>query len=165
MFVSSKSSVIIKEGKSITHHSHGYVLLMFFQRDHLQAHSSPRPAAPQRGEGVGEVRDSAGTKGGRGEGAGAEDRLADRPPHSAHYRNGTSVRHPSQTHGPESSCLLTPPNTPLYPEISHAHAGSQSAPPLYPENTHQRSHTQANGCVRSTPEHKINGFISNDIEG
>lgn len=129
------------------------------QRDHLQPHCSPRPTAPQRGEGEGEVRDCSGTLGGRGEGAGAEDRPPDRAPHGTHYRNGTTSRLGSQSHGPESSCLLTPPNTPLYPDLAHSQAGG----PLYPE--HPRAHTQVNGCVRSTPEHKkINGFISNGIE-
>ncbi|XP_017569521.1 ras-associating and dilute domain-containing protein isoform X4 [Pygocentrus nattereri] len=152
--------------RSKTHPANGSADRQEIQRDHLQAHSSPRPGAPQRGEGEGEVRDCSGTLGGRGEGAGAEDRPLDRPPHSTHYRNGTAMRHSSQTHGPESSCLLTPPNTPLYPELAHSHTGTQSAVPLYPEHTHSRIHTQANGCVRSTPEHKkINGFISNGIEG
>ncbi|XP_017569520.1 ras-associating and dilute domain-containing protein isoform X3 [Pygocentrus nattereri] len=151
--------------RSKTHPANGSADRQEIQRDHLQAHSSPRPGAPQRGEGEGEVRDCSGTLGGRGEGAGAEDRPLDRPPHSTHYRNGTAMRHSSQTHGPESSCLLTPPNTPLYPELAHSHTGTQSAVPLYPEHTHSRIHTQANGCVRSTPEHKkINGFISNGIE-
>ncbi|XP_036418742.1 ras-associating and dilute domain-containing protein [Colossoma macropomum] len=152
--------------RSKTHPANGSADRQEIQRDHLQAHSSPRPGAPQRGEGEGEVRDCSGTLGGRGEGAGAEDRPLDRPPHSTHYRNGTAIRHSSQSHGPESSCLLTPPNTPLYPELAHSHTGTQSAIPLYPEHTHSRIHTQANGCVRSTPEHKkINGFISNGIEG
>ncbi|KAL7852990.1 hypothetical protein SRHO_G00187750 [Serrasalmus rhombeus] len=152
--------------RSKTHPANGSADRQEIQRDHLQAHSSPRPGAPQRGEGEGEVRDCSGTLGGRGEGAGAEDRPLDRPPHGTHYRNGTAIRHSSQTHGPESSCLLTPPNTPLYPELAHSHTGTPSAVPLYPEHTHSRIHTQANGCVRSTPEHKkINGFISNGIEG
>ncbi|XP_049325918.1 ras-associating and dilute domain-containing protein isoform X3 [Astyanax mexicanus] len=145
-----------------THPSNGSTDRQENQRDHLQPHCSPRPAAPQRGEGEGEVRDCSGTLGGRGEGAGAEDRATDRAPHSAHYRNGTASRLGSQSHGPESSCLLTPPNTPLYPDLAHSQAGA----PLYPEYAHSRAHTQANGCVRSTPEHKkINGFISNGIEG
>uniref|UniRef100_W5L9N0 Ras-associating and dilute domain-containing protein n=1 Tax=Astyanax mexicanus TaxID=7994 RepID=W5L9N0_ASTMX len=145
-----------------THPSNGSTDRQENQRDHLQPHCSPRPAAPQRGEGEGEVRDCSGTLGGRGEGAGAEDRATDRAPHSAHYRNGTASRLGSQSHGPESSCLLTPPNTPLYPDLAHSQAGA----PLYPEHAHSRAHTQANGCVRSTPEHKkINGFISNGIEG
>jgi len=109
--------------------------------------------------------------GGRGEGAGAEERPRDKPPHSIHYRNGTSVRYASQTQATDSSCILTPPNTPLYPEHTYIHSNTQSNPAHYPEHasqehTHTHSHTKSNGCMRSTPEHKkINGFISNGIEG
>uniref|UniRef100_A0A9J7XXP1 Ras-associating and dilute domain-containing protein n=1 Tax=Cyprinus carpio carpio TaxID=630221 RepID=A0A9J7XXP1_CYPCA len=79
-------------------------------------HSSPHPAPPLRGEGEGEVRGSSAGLGGRGEGAGAEERPRDKPPHSIHYRNGTSIRYANQTQATDSSCTLTPTNTPLYPE-------------------------------------------------
>uniref|UniRef100_A0A8C2I0W4 Ras-associating and dilute domain-containing protein n=1 Tax=Cyprinus carpio TaxID=7962 RepID=A0A8C2I0W4_CYPCA len=85
-------------------------------REPPQPHSSPHPAPPLRGEGEGEVWVSSAGLGGRGEGAGAEERPRDKPPHSIHYRNGTSVRYASQTQATDSSCILTPPNTPLYPE-------------------------------------------------
>ncbi|XP_066517821.1 ras-associating and dilute domain-containing protein isoform X2 [Hoplias malabaricus] len=150
-----------------THPANGSSDRQDVQREHLQSHCSPRPVPPQRGEGEGEVRDCPGTLGGRGEGAGAEDRPPDRPPHPTHYRNGASVRHTAQPHAPDSS-LLTPPNTPLYPEVTHTHLTTQSTAPHYPEHTHTRAHTHshANGCMHHTPEHKkMNGFISNGIEG
>ncbi|XP_030636528.1 ras-associating and dilute domain-containing protein [Chanos chanos] len=122
------------------------------QRDLPHGHCSPRPVPPPpRGEGEGEVRGSGGGTGNRGEGAGAEDRPSDKQHLGNHHRNGTGTRHGNQSQ-PDSSCLLTPPNTPLYPD---------SVP-----QEHTVSHTQPNGCSRSTPEHKkINGFISNGIEG
>ncbi|KAK1802540.1 hypothetical protein P4O66_004195 [Electrophorus voltai] len=117
--------------------SHGQTL---FQREPAQAQCSPRPGTRQRGEGEGEVRVPVG---GRGDGAGAEERPRERPP------PGVGPRHASQPHAPDSSSLLTPPNTPLYPELLHPRAPGP-----------------ANGCVRSTPEHKrINGFIANGLEG
>ncbi|XP_016135088.1 ras-associating and dilute domain-containing protein isoform X2 [Sinocyclocheilus grahami] len=140
------------------------------QREPPQPHSSPHPAPPLRGEGEGEVRGSSAGLGGRGEGAGAEERPRDKPPHSIHYRNGTSIRYANQTQATDSSCILTPPNTPLYPEHTYIHSNTQSNPAHYPEHasqehTHTHSHTKSNGCKRSTPEHKkINGFISNGIE-
>uniref|UniRef100_A0A8C1PQC6 Ras-associating and dilute domain-containing protein n=1 Tax=Cyprinus carpio TaxID=7962 RepID=A0A8C1PQC6_CYPCA len=82
-----------------------------------KTHSSNAP--PLRGEGEGEVRGSSAGLGGRGEGAGAEERPRDKPPHSIHYRNGTSIRYANQTQATDSSCTLTPTNTPLYPEHTY----------------------------------------------
>ncbi|RXN19001.1 ras-associating and dilute domain-containing isoform X1 [Labeo rohita] len=72
-----------------THPSNGCADRQDVQREPPQPHSSPHPAPPMRGEGEGEVR---GSSMGRGEGAGAEERPRDKPPHSIHYRNGTSIR-------------------------------------------------------------------------
>lgn len=124
-----------------------------------------------RGEGEGEVRGPSASLGGRGEGSGAEDRPRDKPPHSIHYRNGNGVRYGNQTQRTDSTCILTPPNTPLYPEHTYIHSNTQPNPAHYSEHasqehTHTHSHTKSNGCMRSTPEHKkINGFISNGFEG
>ncbi len=117
------------------------------------------------------MRGSSAGLGGRGEGAGAEERPRDKPQHSIHYRNGTSIRYANQTPATDSACIPTPTNTPLYPEHTYIHSNTQSNPAHYPEHasqehTHTHSHTKSNGCMRSTPEHKkINGFISNGIEG
>ncbi|XP_055062071.2 ras-associating and dilute domain-containing protein isoform X4 [Misgurnus anguillicaudatus] len=154
-----------------THSSNGCADRQESQRDPHQPHSSPHPAPPLRGEGEGEVRCSPAGLAGRGEGAGAEERPRDIPPHSIHYRNGTSGRYANQTQSTDSSCILTPPNTPLYPEHMYLHSNTQSNPAHYSEHasqehTHTHSHTKSNGCMRSTPEHKkINGFISNGVEG
>ncbi|XP_016359376.1 ras-associating and dilute domain-containing protein isoform X2 [Sinocyclocheilus anshuiensis] len=156
--------------RSKTHPSNGCADRQDSQREPPQPHSSPHPAPPLRGEGEGEVRGSSAGIGGRGEGAGAEERPRDKPPHSIHYRNGTSIRYANQTQATDSSCILTPPNTPLYPEHMYIHSNTQSNPAHYPEyasqeHTHTHSHTKSNGCMRSTPEHKkINGFVSNGIE-
>ncbi|XP_016390127.1 ras-associating and dilute domain-containing protein-like isoform X2 [Sinocyclocheilus rhinocerous] len=156
--------------RSKTHPSNGCADRQDSQREPPQPHSSPHPAPPLRGEGEGEVRGSSAGLGGRGEGAGAEERPRDKPPHSIHYRNGTSIRYANQTQATDSSCILTPPNTALYPEHTYIHSNTQSNPAHYPEHasqehTHTHSHTKSNGCMRSTPEHKkINGFISNGIE-
>nr|XP_055062070.1 ras-associating and dilute domain-containing protein isoform X3 [Misgurnus anguillicaudatus] len=153
-----------------THSSNGCADRQESQRDPHQPHSSPHPAPPLRGEGEGEVRCSPAGLAGRGEGAGAEERPRDKPPHSIHYRNGTSGRYANQTQPTDSSCILTPPNTPLYPEHMYLHSNTQSNPAHYSEHasqehTHTHSHTKSNGCMRSTPEHKkINGFISNGVE-
>ncbi|XP_028850560.1 ras-associating and dilute domain-containing protein isoform X2 [Denticeps clupeoides] len=140
----------------------------------LVIHSSPHLQAPPslRGEGEGEVqgrgeegenreRGRAGKgevrqRGREGEG---EERLREKV-----QRNGGPGRHPSQPL--DSSCLLTPPNTPLYPD-----AAPMQHAVLYPEtNTHNPSpHPQhycppghqSNGCP---PDHKSNGFISNGVE-
>ncbi|XP_065110278.1 ras-associating and dilute domain-containing protein isoform X2 [Paramisgurnus dabryanus] len=153
-----------------THSSNGCADRQESQRDPHQPHSSPHPAPPLRGEGEGEVRCSPAGLAGRGEGAGAEERPRDKPPHSIHYRNGTGGRYTNQTQSTDSSCILTPPNTPLYPEHMYLHSNTQSNTTHYSEHasqehTHTHSHTKSNGCMRSTPEHKkINGFISNGVE-
>ncbi|XP_056114702.1 ras-associating and dilute domain-containing protein isoform X2 [Rhinichthys klamathensis goyatoka] len=154
-----------------THPSNGCADRQEAQRETPQPHSNSHAAPPMRGEGEGEVRGSSAGLGGRGEGAGAEERPRDKPPHSIHHRNGTSIRYANQTQATDSSCILTPPNTPLYPEHTYIHSNTQSNSVHYPEHasqehTHTHSHTKSNGCMRSTPEHKkINGFISNGIEG
>ncbi|KAA0722600.1 Ras-associating and dilute domain-containing protein [Triplophysa tibetana] len=141
------------------------------QRDPHQTHTSPHPVPSLRGEGEGEVRGLSASLGGRGEGSGAEDRPRDKPPHSIHYRNGNGVRHGNQTQTTDSTCILTPSNTPLYPEHTYIHSNTQSNLAHYSEHasqehTHTHSYTKSNGCMRSTPEHKkINGFISNGFEG
>ncbi|XP_016105332.1 ras-associating and dilute domain-containing protein-like isoform X2 [Sinocyclocheilus grahami] len=156
--------------RSKTHPSNGCADRQDSQREPPQPHCSPHSAPPLRGEGEGEVRGSSAGLGGRGEGAGAEERPRDKPPHSIHYRNGTSIRYANQTQATDSSCILSPPNTPLYPEHTYIHSNTQSNPAHYPEHasqehTHTHSHTKSNGCMRSTPEHKkINGFISNGTE-
>ncbi|CAM4502945.1 unnamed protein product [Leuciscus chuanchicus] len=153
-----------------THPSNGCTDRQEAQREPPQPHSNSHAAPPMRGEGEGEVRGSSAGLGGRGEGAGAEERPRDKPPHSVHHRNGTSIRYANQTQATDSSCILTPPNTPLYPEHTYIHSNTQSNSVHYPEHasqehTHTHSHTKSNGCMRSTPEHKkINGFISNGIE-
>ncbi|XP_077061447.1 ras-associating and dilute domain-containing protein isoform X2 [Siphateles boraxobius] len=153
-----------------THPSNGCADRQEAQREPPQPHSNSHAAPPIRGEGEGEVRGSSAGLGGRGEGAGAEERPRDKPPHSIHHRNGTSIRYANQTQASDSSCILTPPNTPLYPEHTYIHSNTQSNLVHYPEHasqehTHTHSHTKSNGCMRSTPEHKkINGFISNGIE-
>ncbi|KAK7166726.1 hypothetical protein R3I93_006480 [Phoxinus phoxinus] len=153
-----------------THPSNGCTDRQEAQREPPQPHSNSHAAPPMRGEGEGEVRGSSAGLGGRGEGAGAEERPRDKPPHSIHHRNGTSIRYANQTQATDSSCILTPPNTPLYPEHTYIHSNTQSNSVHYPEHasqehTHTHSHTKSNGCMRSTPEHKkINGFISNGIE-
>ncbi|XP_051994177.1 ras-associating and dilute domain-containing protein [Xyrauchen texanus] len=157
--------------RSRTHNSNGCADRQEAQHDPPQPHSSPHAATPLHWEGEGEVQGSSACLGGRGEGAGAEERPRDKPTHTIHSRNGTSVRYTNQTQATDSSCILTPPNTPLYPEHTHIHSNTQSIAPHYSEHasqehTHTYSHTNSNGCARSTPEHKkINGFISNSIEG
>ncbi|GAA6078942.1 ras-associating and dilute domain-containing protein isoform X1, partial [Tachysurus ichikawai] len=112
-----------------------------------KTHGSTDRQEIQRGEGEGEVHIT--SLGGRAEGTGAEERTRERA-HTPHYRNGTRTRH-----APDPSCLFTPPNTPQYPEFTHT-----------PYTKHlQQDHISANGCTRSTPEHKINGYVSNGTEG
>ncbi|XP_060754487.1 ras-associating and dilute domain-containing protein isoform X3 [Neoarius graeffei] len=112
-----------------------------------KTHGSTDRQENPRGEGEGEVRIS--SIGGRGESAGTEERPRERT-HTPHYRNGMSVRHAA-----DPSCLLTPPNTPMYPEFTHTPYAKHS----------QQERIPANGCTRSTPEHKkINGYISNGTE-
>ncbi|XP_076003871.1 ras-associating and dilute domain-containing protein [Genypterus blacodes] len=84
-----------------------------------------------------------------------EDRGRDRPLGQSHCslrRNG-AIHHPRPAN-PDPSCLLTPPNTPLYPE------GGGSGPVM--------GHTtQANGCSSRTVAEckKANGLIANGLEG
>ncbi|KAM4603670.1 ras-associating and dilute domain-containing protein [Polymixia lowei] len=101
------------------------------------AHSSPRSGGPGE-EAVLEAGD---------------ERGRDRPSgqsHSSLRRNGTV--HHLRPANPDPSCLLTPPNTPLYPEGSGPIIGHT---------------TQTNGCgSRTVPEcKKTNGLITNGLEG
>lgn len=104
------------------------------------ANSSPRSGAP--GD---EVTTETG-----------EERGRDRPSGQTHSlrRNGT-VHHP-RTANPDPSCLLTPPNTPLYPEGGGGGTGQIIGP-----------NTQINGCARGTLADckKANGLITNGLEG
>ena len=104
------------------------------------SHSSPRSGAPPGDEGLPEP---------------VEERTRDRPPgqsHSSLRRNGT-IHHPRPANA-DLSCLLTPPNTPLYPD------GGGPGPML--------GHApQTNGCLSRTvaESKKINGLITNGLEG
>uniref|UniRef100_A0A3Q3EL89 Ras-associating and dilute domain-containing protein n=1 Tax=Labrus bergylta TaxID=56723 RepID=A0A3Q3EL89_9LABR len=110
------------------------------------AHSSPRYGAP--GD---EVTPETG-----------EERGRDRPSGQSHThslrRNGT-VNHP-RTANPDPSCLLTPPNTPLYPEGGGGGGGGGPGQIIGPT-------TQINGCARGTLAEckKSNGLITNGLEG
>ncbi|XP_047435250.1 ras-associating and dilute domain-containing protein isoform X2 [Mugil cephalus] len=105
------------------------------------AHSSPRSGGPGD-EGTAET---------------GEDRGRDRAPGQSHThslrRNGT-VHHPRPAN-PDPSCLLTPPNTPLYPEGGGG-PGSIIGTSL-----------QTNGCSSRTvaESKKTNGLITNGLEG
>lgn len=105
-------------------------------------HSSPRSAGPGD-EGTAEM---------------AEERGRDRPSGQAHThslrRNGTT--HHPRTGNPDPSCLLTPPNTPLYPDGGGGGGGSIVGP-----------NTQPNGCISRTVAEckKTNGIITNGLEG
>ena len=109
------------------------------------AHSSPRSGGP--GD---EVTAETG-----------EERGRDRPPGQSHThslrRNGTI--HHARTANPDPSCLLTPPNTPLYPEGGGGGGGGGG--PII------GSTTQTNGCSsRAVAEcKKTNGLITNGLEG
>ncbi|XP_047222702.1 ras-associating and dilute domain-containing protein isoform X1 [Girardinichthys multiradiatus] len=101
------------------------------------AHSSPR-------------------SGGVGDEVTAEERGRDGPPgqpqtHSLR-RNGT-IHHP-RTANPDPSCLLTPPNTPMYPD-------SGGPGPILGTSI------QTNGCSGRTVAEckKTNGLITNGLEG
>ncbi|XP_026214823.1 ras-associating and dilute domain-containing protein isoform X2 [Anabas testudineus] len=104
------------------------------------AHSSPRSGGPRD-----EVTAETG-----------EERGRDRPTGQSHThslrRNGTM--HP-RTANPDPSCLLTPPNTPLYPEGGGGVLGPITGP-----------NAQTNGCTsRTAPEcKKTNGLITNGLE-
>ncbi|XP_042079796.1 ras-associating and dilute domain-containing protein isoform X3 [Haplochromis burtoni] len=106
------------------------------------SHSSPRSGGP----------------GDDGPGEPGEERGRDRPSGQSHThslrRNGT-IHHP-RTANPDPSCLLTPPNTPLYPE-----GGGGGGPvPLIGTNV------QTNGCTGRTVAEckKTNGLITNGLE-
>ncbi|XP_047199717.1 ras-associating and dilute domain-containing protein [Hippoglossus stenolepis] len=104
-------------------------------------HNSPRSGAPG---------DEAET---------GEERGRDRPPGQTHThslrRNGT-IHHPRPAN-PDPSCLLTPPNTPLYPDGG---GGGVLGPIIGPN-------TQTNGCGGRTAAEckKTNGLITNGLEG
>lgn len=106
------------------------------------SHSSPRSGGP--GD---EVTTETG-----------EERGRDRPPGQSHThslrRNGTM--HHTRTANPDPSCLLTPPNTPLYPEGGGGVPGPITGP-----------NTQANGCTSRTGTEckNTNGLITNGLEG
>ncbi|KAM7419602.1 hypothetical protein PAMA_016619 [Pampus argenteus] len=112
------------------------------QRELLPAaHSSPRCGGP--GD---EVTAEAG-----------EERVRDRPsgqPHTHSLRRNGTIHHP-RTANPDPSCLLTPPNTPLYPE-----GGGGGPGPIIGPNT------QTNGCTSRTVAEckKTNGLITNGLE-
>ena len=104
------------------------------------SHSSPRSGPPPGDTGPPEP---------------AEERARDRPPgqsHSSLRRNG-NAHHPRPANA-DLSCLLTPPNTPLYPD------GGGPGPVL--------GHApQSNGCMSRTmaESKKSNGLITNGLEG
>ncbi|XP_054866061.1 ras-associating and dilute domain-containing protein isoform X2 [Amphiprion ocellaris] len=86
----------------------------------------------------------------------AEERGWDRPlgqSHTHSLRRNGGVHHP-RTVNPDPSCLLTPPNTPLYPE-----AGGGSGPVI-------STNVQTNGCTGRTVAEckKTNGLITNGLE-
>ncbi|XP_041641950.1 ras-associating and dilute domain-containing protein isoform X4 [Cheilinus undulatus] len=111
------------------------------------AHSSPRSVAP--GD---EVTAETG-----------EERGRDRPSGQSHThslrRNGTI--HHTRTANPDPSCLLTPPNTPLYPEGGGGGGGGGGGPGQI-----MGPNTQINGCARGTLAEckKTNGLIANGLE-
>ncbi|KAK5865793.1 hypothetical protein PBY51_020035 [Eleginops maclovinus] len=110
------------------------------------AHSSPRSGGP--GE-------DATTETG-------EERGRERPPVQSHThslrRNGT-IHHP-RTANPDPSCLLPPPNTPLYPDEGGGGGGGGGGKFIGPI-------AQTNGCSSRTVAEckKTNGLISNGLEG
>nr|XP_057931304.1 ras-associating and dilute domain-containing protein isoform X2 [Doryrhamphus excisus] len=94
-------------------------------------HSSPRSAAPGDGE----------EEKGRDRAAAA----AGQPTHSLRRNGGVHLHpHPRAGGSTELSCLLTPPNTPLYPD------GGGGAP--------------VNGCGSRSDGKKANGLITNGME-
>ncbi|KAG7491977.1 hypothetical protein MATL_G00009440 [Megalops atlanticus] len=119
------------------------------QREQPQCHSSPRGAPPHgEGEADGRVSVVSNLSVGSRDAHGPEERLREKLQqtqlHSSLRRNG-SLRPGMQPLDP--SCLLTPPNTPLYPDVG------------LPE------HPQLNGCSRTPPDiKKINGLIANGLE-
>ena len=121
---------------------------MLIQRELLPpAHSSPRSCGP--GD---EVTAETG-----------EERGRERPSGQSHThslrRNGT-IHHP-RNGNPDPSCLLTPPNTPMYPDGGGS-VGGGGGPGLI-----IGSNALTNGCVsRAVAEcKKTNGLITNGLEG
>ncbi|XP_030594826.1 ras-associating and dilute domain-containing protein isoform X2 [Archocentrus centrarchus] len=108
-------------------------------------HSSPRSGGP----------------GDDGTAEPGEERGRDRPSGQSHThslrRNGT-VHHPRPAN-PDPSCLLTPPNTPLYPEGGGGGGGGGPVP-------HISTNVQTNGCTSRTVAEckKTNGLITNGLE-
>ncbi|XP_029950270.1 ras-associating and dilute domain-containing protein isoform X3 [Salarias fasciatus] len=106
------------------------------------AHSSPRSGGPGD-EVIAEM---------------GEERGRDRPSGQSHThslrRNGT-IHHPRPAN-PDPSCLLTPPNTPLYPEGG---GGGGPGPAI-------GTIIQSNGCTSRTVAEckKANGLITNGLE-
>lgn len=90
-----------------------------------------------------------------------EDRGRDRPPGQSHThslrRNG-NIHHP-RPGNPDPSCLLTPPNTPLYPDGGGGGGGGHGAI--------IGLSIQSNGCISrtGTESKKANGLITNGLEG
>ncbi|XP_010789202.1 LOW QUALITY PROTEIN: ras-associating and dilute domain-containing protein [Notothenia coriiceps] len=118
------------------------------QRESLPpAHSSPRSGGP--GEEV--------------TGEPGEDRARERPPGQSHThslrRNGTI--HHARTANPDPSCLLTPTNTPLYPDEGRGGGGGGGGGKFIGPIA------QTNGCGSRTVAEckKTNGLISNGLEG
>uniref|UniRef100_A0A8C9VB11 Ras association and DIL domains n=1 Tax=Scleropages formosus TaxID=113540 RepID=A0A8C9VB11_SCLFO len=106
-------------------------------RDPPQPHCSPRPAT-SRGDGDAD--------GGGSVAPGAEERLCEKLQQVQMQTHHSLRRNGGQRQGMQpldSSCLLTPPNTPLYPDNG------------LPE------HVQVNGGSRSPP----NGFVATGLEG
>ncbi|XP_029102635.1 ras-associating and dilute domain-containing protein [Scleropages formosus] len=106
------------------------------QRDPPQPHCSPRPAT-SRGDGDAD--------GGGSVAPGAEERLCEKLQQVQMQTHHSLRRNGGQRQGMQpldSSCLLTPPNTPLYPDNG------------LPE------HVQVNGGSRSPP----NGFVATGLE-
>ncbi|XP_028257483.1 ras-associating and dilute domain-containing protein [Parambassis ranga] len=109
------------------------------------AHSSPRSVGP--GD---EVTADTGEERGR-------DRTQGQS-HTHSLRRNGAVHHP-RTANPDPSCLLTPPNTPLYPEGGGGGGGGPG--PIISTNA------QTNGCSSRTVAEckKANGLITNGLEG
>ncbi|KAL6110966.1 radil [Pungitius sinensis] len=84
-----------------------------------------------------------------------EERGRDRPPGHSHthsLRRSGTVHH-SRTANPDPSCLLTPPNTPLYPDGG----GVNITGPI--------AHTNGYTIRTAAESKKSNGLLSNGLEG
>ncbi|XP_054633971.1 ras-associating and dilute domain-containing protein isoform X3 [Dunckerocampus dactyliophorus] len=93
-------------------------------------HSSPRSVTP-----------------GDGEEEKGRDRAAGQQTHSLRRNGGVHLHPRPRAGGAELSCLLTPPNTPLYPDGG----GGAAGPPV-------------NGCGSRSDGKKANGLIANGVE-